>query len=116
MTALAREYSSARQLYGSLRTRLGRAIQDTRSDRLINGKARGKPSRFNEDQRTGLAQAIERGPTLYMDGVVRSHLCDLAQWMWEEFRVSVSEETSGQKYENGLPQALSSLEALSAGC
>jgi transposase len=66
-------------------------------DGLINGKAPGKPSLLNEDQRTALAQAIERGPTPYLDGVVRWRLCDLAQWIWEEFRVSVSEETLGRE-------------------
>jgi len=67
------------------------------ADGLINGKAPGKPSLLNEDQRTALAQAIERGPTPYLDGVVRWRLCDLAQWIWEEFRVSVSEETLGRE-------------------
>ena len=64
---------------------------------LVNGKAPGKPPLLNEDQRTALAQAIERGPTPYLDGVVRWRLCDLAQWIWEEFRVSVSEETLGRE-------------------
>lgn len=48
---------------------------------------------MNDEQRTALAQAVERGPTPYLDGVVRWRLCDLAQWIWEEFRISVSEET-----------------------
>ncbi|ASP89517.1 hypothetical protein CDO26_35055 (plasmid) [Sinorhizobium meliloti] len=43
------------------------------------------------------AQAIERGPTPYLDGVVRWRLCDLGQWLWEEFRVSVSEQTLGRE-------------------
>jgi transposase len=60
---------------------------------LINGKAPGKPSLLNDDQRAALAQAIERGPTPYLDGIVRWRLCDLAQWLWEEFRVSASEQT-----------------------
>lgn len=60
---------------------------------LINGKAPGQQSRMNDQQRAALAQAIERGPTPYLDGVVRWRLCDLAQWLWEEFRVSVSEQT-----------------------
>src|SRR6195952_5465899 len=60
-------------------------------DGLISGKAPGTPSRLNDEQRTALAQAIERGPTPYLDGVVRWRLCDLGQWLWEEFRVSVSE-------------------------
>lgn len=60
---------------------------------LINGKAPGKQARLNDGQRAALAQAIEQGPTPYLDGVVRWRLCDLAQWLWEEFRVSVSEQT-----------------------
>ncbi|SSC64657.1 unnamed protein product [Ciceribacter selenitireducens ATCC BAA-1503] len=67
------------------------------ADGLINGKAPGKPSLLNDDQRTALAHAIERGPIPYLDGVVRWRLCDLAQWIWEEFRVSVSEETLGRE-------------------
>ena len=38
---------------------------------LINGKAPGPQSRLNDQQRAALAQAIERGPTPYLDGVVR---------------------------------------------
>ena len=66
-------------------------------DGLINGKAPGKPSLLNDDQRAALAQAIERGPTPYLDGVVRWRLCDLGRWLWEEFRVSVSEQTLGRE-------------------
>ena len=32
-------------------------------DRLINGKAPGKPSLLNDEQRSALAKAIERGPS-----------------------------------------------------
>lgn len=60
---------------------------------LIYGKSPGQQSRLNDHQRAALAQAIERGPTQYLDGVVGWHLCDLAQGLWEEFRVSVSEQT-----------------------
>ncbi|WP_457663573.1 helix-turn-helix domain-containing protein [Sinorhizobium medicae] len=66
-------------------------------DGLINGKAPGKSSLLNDTQRAALAQAIERGPTPYLDGVVRWRLCDLGQWLWEEFRVSVSEQTLGRE-------------------
>lgn len=62
-------------------------------DGLINGKAPGKQPLLSADQRAALAEAIERGPTPYLDGVVRWRLCDLGQWLWEEFRVSVSEQT-----------------------
>ena len=46
---------------------------------------------------SALAQAIERGPTPYLDGVVPLRLCDLAQWLWEEFRISVSVQTLGRE-------------------
>ena len=72
-------------------------FNDRGADGLINGKAPGKPSLLNDDQRAALAQAMERGPTPYLDGVVRWRLCDLAQWLWEEFRVSVSEQTLGRE-------------------
>ena len=62
-------------------------------DGLINGKAPGQQARLNDHQRVALAQAMERGPTPYLDGVVRWRLCDLAQWLWQEFCVSVSEQT-----------------------
>lgn len=45
---------------------------------LINGKAPGALPRLNRDQRAALAQAIERGPIPYLDGVVRWRFCDLA--------------------------------------
>ena len=72
-------------------------FNDRGPDGLINGKAPGKPSLLNDEQRAALAQAIDRGPTPYLDGVVRWRLCDLAQWIWEEFRISVSEETLGRE-------------------
>ncbi|MGF9566606.1 winged helix-turn-helix domain-containing protein [Neorhizobium sp. BT27B] len=67
------------------------------NDRGADGLINGKPSLLNDEQRAALARAIERGPTPYLDGVVRWRLCDLAQWIWEEFRVSVSEETLGRE-------------------
>ena len=72
-------------------------FNDRGPDGLINRKAPGRPSLLNDDQRAALAQAIERGPTPYLDGVVRWRLCDLAQWIWEEFRISVSVETLGRE-------------------
>lgn len=59
---------------------------------LINGKAPGPPSRLNDHQRAALAQAIERGPTPFLDGVVRWRLCDLVQWLWEEFSVGCARQ------------------------
>jgi transposase len=62
-------------------------------DGLINGKAPGPKSRLDDTQRAALAQAMERGPAPYLDGVVRWRLCDLVQWLWHEFGVSVNEQT-----------------------
>jgi hypothetical protein len=36
---------------------------------------------------------VESGPVPAIHGVVRWRLKDLAMWVWEEFRVSVSETT-----------------------
>ena len=40
-----------------------------------------------------LAAVIEGGPIPAAHGVVRRRLVDLCQWLWEEFRVSVSKQT-----------------------
>ncbi|MCY1307922.1 Homeodomain-like domain protein [compost metagenome] len=85
-------------------------------DGLINGKAPGKSSLLNDDRHAALAQAIERGPTPYFDGVVHWRPCHLAQWLSEAFRVSVSEQTLGREVRfYGLPQTLSPPEASCAG-
>ena len=44
-----------------------------------------------------LAGAVEAGPKPWRDGVVRWRLIDLAQWLWDEFRVSVSVATVGRE-------------------
>ena len=40
---------------------------------------------------------VEAGPEPWRDGVVRWRLIDLVQWLWEEFRVSVSAATVGRE-------------------
>jgi transposase len=59
-------------------------------DGLIDRKAPGKQSHLDEAQRRALLDQVERGPLPAIHGVVRWRLTDLAQWLWEEFRVSVS--------------------------
>jgi len=66
-------------------------------DGLIDRKAPGQPSRLNEDHRTALAAAIESGPIPAVHGVVRWRIVDLCQWLWDEFRVSVSKQTLGRE-------------------
>jgi transposase len=62
-------------------------------DGLIDGKAPGNPAKLDDDQRKALAEIVESGPIPAIHDVVRWRLCDLAAWLWEEFRVSVSETT-----------------------
>ncbi len=70
------------------------AIEYLRTENQVLKERLGKQRiLLNDDQRAALAQAIERGPTPYLDGIVRWRLCDLAQWLWEAFRVSASEQT-----------------------
>jgi len=60
---------------------------------LIGRKAPGPLRRLNEAQRRALAMAVEGGPTPAVDGVVRWRLVDLAQWVWEQFRIAISPQT-----------------------
>jgi len=60
---------------------------------LVNRKAPGQPPRLSDVQRAALAAMIEAGPTPAIHGVVRWRLIDLGQWLWEEFRLSVSKQT-----------------------
>jgi transposase len=62
-------------------------------DGLIDRKAPGQPSKLNDAHRTALMKIIEVGPTPAIHGVVRWRLIDLAQWMFEEFRLSVAVQT-----------------------
>src|SRR3984893_4916656 len=66
-------------------------------DGLFTGKAPGAPSILDERQRQALRQVVEDGPIPALHGVVRWRLIDLAQWLFEEFRVSISKPTLGQK-------------------
>ena len=62
-------------------------------DGLRNGKSPGQPSRLNDTQRLAIARMIESGPIPAVHGVVRWRLIDLAQWVFEEFRISISKQT-----------------------
>ena len=62
-------------------------------DGLIDRKAPGPTPRLNENQRRALAALVESGPIPAVHGVVRWRLKDLAQWIWEEFRIGLSETT-----------------------
>jgi transposase len=60
---------------------------------LIDGKAPGQPSKLQDGHRAALAHMIESGPTPAVHGVVRWRLVDLAQWIWDEYRIVISKQT-----------------------
>jgi transposase len=60
---------------------------------LLNGKAPGQPSKLNDAQRQTIARMIESGPIPGVHGVVRWRLIDLAQWIFEEFRITIAKQT-----------------------
>ena len=62
-------------------------------DGLIDRKAPGKPPKLNDAQRQELARIVDSGPVPAVHGVVRWRLKDLAQWLWDEFGVSLDEST-----------------------
>jgi transposase len=66
-------------------------------DGLIDRKAPGQPSRLNDTHRAALARIIESGPTPAIHGVVRWRIIDLCRWLWDEFGVSIAEQTLGRE-------------------
>jgi len=67
-------------------------------DALATRKAPGRTSILNDEQRARLAAVVEAGPIPAAHGVVRWRLCDLAQWIWDEFTLSVTRHTSGASF------------------
>ena len=62
-------------------------------DGLVSRKAPGKASILNDEQRRALAERVEAGPIPAAHGVVRWRLIDLAQWIWDEFGLSITKQT-----------------------
>ena len=62
-------------------------------DGLLNGNA----SILNDAQRQALADIIDQGPNPAIHGVVRWRLVDLMQWVFEEFRLSISTQTMSRE-------------------
>jgi transposase len=60
---------------------------------LRTGRAPGAPSRLSEQHRQALQAIVDQGPIPALHGVVRWRLVDLIQWLWEEFRLSISKQT-----------------------
>ena len=63
---------------------------------LLDRKAPGQPARLDGEHRRALVELIEAGPIPAVHGVVRWRLVDLVQWIWDEFRITVSETTVGR--------------------
>src|SRR5207244_2547071 len=55
---------------------------------LVNGKAPGNAALLTAAHRQALLEIVESGPIPAVHGVVRWRLVDLAQWVFEEFRIS----------------------------
>ena len=62
-------------------------------DGLVDGKAPGQRPKLNEAQREALARIVESGPIPAVHEVVRWRLIDLAQWVWDEFSISIAKQT-----------------------
>ena len=60
---------------------------------LVDRRAAGPTPLLSDAHRAALAAILEQGPIPAIHGVVRWRLCDLGQWLWEEFQVSVSVQT-----------------------
>lgn len=65
-------------------------------DGLIDGKARGQTPKLDGAQRLTLARLVDDGPIPAVHGVVRWRLRDLAQWIFEEFGITLDETTVGR--------------------
>jgi transposase len=62
-------------------------------DGLLDGKSPGQPSKLNDAQRQAVARMVESGLIPAVHGVVRWRLIDLAQWIFEEFRITIAKQT-----------------------
>ena len=66
-------------------------------DGLIDRKSPGPQRKLTDEQRAALSEIVETGPIPAIHGVVRWRRCDLAQWLREEFGVSLDVTTVGRE-------------------
>ncbi|MCC3245041.1 winged helix-turn-helix domain-containing protein [Methylocystis sp. WRRC1] len=64
---------------------------------LLDRKAPGPASLMQDAHRTALARIVEEGPIAAVHGVVRWWIVDLCQWLFDAFRLSVSETTMSRE-------------------
>ena len=62
-------------------------------DGLVNKSSPGAPGKLSEGHKAFLVRLVEGGPIPAVDGVVRWRACDLIMRLYEEFGVSVSDDT-----------------------
>jgi transposase len=62
-------------------------------DGLINKSSPGAPGKLTEEHKAFLARLVEDGPISAVHGVVRWRACDLIMRLYEEFGISVSDDT-----------------------
>ncbi len=62
-------------------------------DGLIDRQPPGRPSKLTVAHRAALVARVDAGPIPAIHGVVRWRLIDLIQWLWEEFRITISKQT-----------------------
>jgi transposase len=62
-------------------------------DGLINIASPGAPAKLDEEHKAFLARIADEGPTPAIHGVVRWRACDLIMRLYEEFALSVSDDT-----------------------
>ena len=61
-------------------------------DGLAEGKSTGRPSLLDHEQRRALVAMVEAGPNPAIHEVVRWRLIDLAQWVFNEYGISVTKQ------------------------
>jgi len=64
---------------------------------LVTRKAPGPQTILNDRHRHALAEIIAAGPIPAVHGVVRWRIIDLAQWLWDEFKVPISKQALGHE-------------------
>src|SRR5438132_9858344 len=62
-------------------------------DSLVNKSSPGAPGKLTEEHKAFLVRLVEEGPIPAVDGVVRWRACDLIMRIYEEFGISVSDDT-----------------------
>src|SRR6202162_6606377 len=60
---------------------------------LINKTSPGAPGKLTDEHKAFLARIVEEGPIPAIHGVVRWRACDLIMRLYEEFGLSISDDT-----------------------